>query len=177
MQNRSVPGRTQLQPLLPPRNATPAPSSSEAIAIPVPNPDARSVSEISVQQPIFPPNFEGSSSVSAEGRLPVPGRNIPVGRGGYVPAPLGGTSLPNLEENSPSFDRAKALGFRYRVVVDAQSQGDREKMQSLVPDAFRSFSNGRSVMQAGAFRELEKAEELAQMLSQNGLNVRIEEIQ
>ena len=129
-----------------------------------------------MQQPIFPPNFESSSSVSADGRLPVPGRNIPVGRGGYVPAPLGGSSLPDLEENAPSFDRAKALGFRYRVVVDAASQGDREKMQSLVPDAFRSFSNGRSVIQAGAFREIEKAEELAQILSQNGLNVRIEEI-
>jgi parallel beta-helix repeat protein len=176
VQNRPVPGRTQLQPLLPPRNATPAPSSSEAITIPVPNPDVRSVAEISVQQPIFPPNFESSSSVSADGRLPVPGRNIPLGRGGYVPAPLGGSSLPAPEENSPSFDRAKALGFRYRVVVDAESQDDREKMQSLVPDAFRSFSNGRSVMQAGAFRELEKAEELAQILSQNGLNVRIEEI-
>lgn len=176
VQNRPVPGRTQLQPLLPPRNATSALSSSEAIEIPVPNPTTRSVSEISLQQPIFPPNFEGSSSVSSEGRLPVPGRNIPLGRGGYVPAPLGGSSLPDPYENSPSFDRAKALGFRYRVVVDAESQGDREKMQSLVPDAFRSFSNGRSVMQAGAFRELEKAEELAQILSQNGLNVRIEEI-
>jgi parallel beta-helix repeat protein len=176
VQNRPVPGRTQLQPLVLPRNATSSPSSPGAIAIPVPNPATRSVSEISVQQPILPPNFESSSSASAEGRLPVPGRNIPVGRGGYVPAPLGGSSLPDPEENSPSFDRAKALGFRYRVVVDAQSQGDREKMQSLVPDAFRSFSNGRSVIQAGAFREIEKAEELAQMLGQNGLNVRIEEI-
>jgi parallel beta-helix repeat protein len=175
IQNRPAPGRTQLQPLLPPRNAIPAPASTRTIEIPVPIPDSR-VSEISVQQPIVSPNFESSSPVASEGRLPVPGRNIPVGRGGYVPTPLGGSSLPDSEENLPSLDRAKALGFRYRVVMDADSEGDREKMQSLVPDAFRSFSNGRSVIQAGAFREREKAEELAAMLSQNGLNVRIEEI-
>jgi cell division protein FtsN len=49
-------------------------------------------------------------------------------------------------------------------------------MQSLIPGAFRSFSRGRSVMQAGAFREREKAEELLQMLTLNGLDARIEEI-
>ncbi len=79
-------------------------------------------------------------------------------------------------DNSPSFDLPSALGLRYRVVVDTDSPGDREKMQSLVPGAFRSFASGRSVMQAGAFREREKAEELVQMLSANGLNARIEEI-
>ncbi|WP_445240513.1 SPOR domain-containing protein [Microcoleus vaginatus] len=108
--------------------------------------------------------------------MPVPGRNIPVGRGGYVPAPLGGNSLPDSPENSPSFDLPSALGLRYRVVVESNSSGDRQKIQSLVTGAFRSFSNGRPVMQAGAFREREKAEELLQMLTGNGWNARIEEI-
>ncbi|MEG4942486.1 DUF1565 domain-containing protein [Microcoleus sp. F4-D5] len=147
-----------------------------AIAIPVPDPNSRSVSEISVQQPIIPPNFNSSSSVSSEGRLPVPGRNIPIGSGGYVPAALGGNSLPDSRESALSFDRPSALGLRYRVVVDTDSSRDRQKMKSLVPGAFRSFSSGRPVMQAGAFREREKAEELLQMLSANGLNARIEEI-
>jgi hypothetical protein len=124
---------------------------------------------------MIPPNFDSSSSVSSEGRLPVPGRNIPIGRGGYVPAALGGNSLPDAEDNSPSFDRPSALGLRYRVVVEANSSGDRQKMQSLVPGAFRSFASGRPVMQAGAFREREKAEELLQMLNANGLNARIED--
>lgn len=176
VQNRPAPRNPQLRPLLAPADATAQPAETRAIAIPVPNPDARSISEISVQQPILPPNFDSSSPISVEGKLPVPSRNIPVGRGGYVPAPLGGNSLPDPDENVPSLDRARALGFRYRVVVDVESQDAREKMQSLVPDAFRSFSNGRSVLQAGAFREREKAEELAQMLSENGLNPRIEEI-
>ena len=184
VENRLTPPNTQLQPLLPPRNANAAPSATRAIAIPVPDPDSRSVPEISVRQPILPPNFDSASSVSSDGKLPVPGRNIPVGRGGYVPADLGGNSvadsrensLPDPRENARSLDRASALGFRYRVVVDAQSSGDRQKMLSLVPDAFRTFSNGRSVMQAGAFQEREQAEELLQILNTNGLNARIEDI-
>ncbi len=176
VQNRPAPPSAQLQQELSPRNAAALSVVPGAIAIPVPDPNSRSVSESSVQQPIIPPNFNSSSSVASEGRLPVPGRNIPIGRGGYVPAPLGGNSLPDSRENSPSFDRPSALGLRYRVVVDADSSGDRQKIKSLVPGAFRSFSSGRPVMQAGAFREREKAEELLQMLSANGLNARIEEI-
>lgn len=175
VQNRPAPPSPQLRQELSGRGGEPSPVVPGAIAIPVPDPDSRSVSESSLQQPILPPNFDSSSSVPSEGKLPVPGRNIPLGRGGYVPADLGGNSVA-AEENSPSFDRARALGFRYRVVVDAESSGDREKMKSLVPDAFRTFSNGRSVMQAGAFQEREKAEELAQILAQNGFNVRIEDI-
>ncbi|MEZ2247211.1 DUF1565 domain-containing protein [Microcoleus sp.] len=178
-QNRSASGQTRLSPLLAPPSASPS-----AIAIPVPAPNSRSVAEIAVPSPILPPNLDSAIPVPADGKLPVPSRNIPLGRGGYVPAALGGNSLPNSlpnsvansGENAPSFDRALALGFRYRVVVDAQSQSDRARMQSLVPDAFRTFSNGRAVMQAGAFREQEKAEELLQMLTANGLNARIEEI-
>ena len=184
VQNRLAPQNVQLQPLLAPRNATASPIGTGAIAIPVPDPDSRSVSESSVQQPMIPPNFDSSSSVVSEGKLPVPGRNIPLGRGGYVPAGLGGNSvadsrensLPDSRENSRPLDRASALGFRYRVVVDAESSGDRQKMISLVPDAFRTFTNGRSVMQAGAFREREEAEELLQILNTNGLNARIEDI-
>jgi len=175
VQNQRAPRNIQLRPLLTPRNVTASTAATGAIEIPVPNPDARSVPEISVPQPV-PTNFESSTPVSSEGRLPVPSRNIPLGRGGYLPTALGGNSLSDSGENPPSLDRARALGFRYRVVVDADSQGARAKTQSLVPDAFRSFSNGRSVIQVGAFLEREKAEELAQMLSQNGLNVRIEDI-
>ncbi|MEG4108917.1 DUF1565 domain-containing protein [Microcoleus sp. S13_C5] len=175
VQNRSTPPSAQLRQELSPRNVGASAVVPGTIAIPVPDPNYRSVSEISVQQPMIPPNFDSSSSVSSEGRLPVPGRNIPIGSGGYVPAPLGGNSLPD-SENSSSFDRPSALGLRYRVVVDTDSLGDRQKIQSLVPGAFRSFSSGRSVMQAGAFREREKAEELVQMLSANGLKARIEDI-
>ena len=176
VQNLSAPPSPQLRQDISPMNAADSPVVPGAIAIPVPDPNSRSVSEISVQQSMIPPYFDSSSSVSSEGRLPVPSPNIPLGRGGYVPAPLGGNSLPDSRESSPSFDRPSALGLRYRVVVDTDRPGDRQKMQSLIPGAFRSFSRGRSVMQAGAFREREKAEELLQMLTLNGLDARIEEI-
>ncbi|MEG3862389.1 DUF1565 domain-containing protein [Microcoleus sp. herbarium12] len=172
---RQAPTSTQLRPRIAPRNATSESAGTGAISIPVPDPATRSLRESSVQQPIIPPNFDSSSSVSSEGKLPVPGRNIPLGRGGFVPAVLGGNSLPD-SQTSPLLDRASALGFRYRVVVDADSSGDRQKMLSLVPDAFRTFTNGRSVIQAGAFRDREKAEELLQILTANGLNARIEDI-
>ena len=175
VQNRPAPRSAQRQELSG-RNVGASSVVPGTIAIPVPDPNYRSVSEISVQQSMIPPNFDSSSSVSSEGRLPVPGRNSPIGRGGYVPAALGGNSWPDAADNSPSFDRPSALGLRYRVVVDANSWGDRQKMQSLVPGAFRSFSSGRPVIQAGAFREREKAEELLEMLSANGLNAQIEEI-
>jgi len=176
VQNLSAPPSPQWRQDISPMNAADSPVVPGTIAIPVPDPNSRSLSEISVQQSMIPPYFDSSSSVSSEGRLPVPDRNIPLGRGGYVPAPLGGNSLPDPRESSPSFDRPSAVGLRYRVVVDTDRPGDRQKMQSLVPGAFRSFSRGRSVMQAGAFREREKAEELLQMLTLNGLSARIEEI-
>nr|WP_228056238.1 DUF1565 domain-containing protein [Microcoleus sp. LEGE 07076] len=172
---RPARANSQLRPELAPRNAPRARIVPGAIEIPVPGADVRSILESSVQQPMISPNFDSSSSVYSEGKLPVPGRNIPLGRGGYVPAILVGNSIAE-SENSRSFDRALALGFRYRVVVDAESSGDRQKMLSLVPDAFRTFTKGRSVMQAGAFREREKAEELLQILTVNGLNARIEDI-
>jgi len=172
VQNLSAPPSPQLRQDISPMK----PLVPGAIPIPVPDPNSRSVSEISLQQSTIPPYFDSSSSVSSEGRLPVPDRNIPLGRGGYVPAPLGGNYLPDPRESSPSFDRPSALGLRYRVVVDTDRPGDRQKMQSLIPGAFRSFSRGRSVMQAGAFREREKAEELLQMLTLNGLSARIEDI-
>lgn len=171
VQNRSTSGQTPLSPLLAPSSVSPS-----AIAIPVPNPNSRSLAKISVQPSNVTPNFDSSSPIASDGKLQVPSRNIPLGRGGYVPAELGGNSGADSGENAPSVDRALALGFRYRVVVDTRSQGDRAKIQSLVPDAFRTFSNGREVMQAGAFREQEKADELLQILMANGLNARIEEI-
>jgi len=171
--NLAPPPSVSVRPAIPRRNDTPAPAG--AIEIPVPAPEFRSsVSEIPVQ-PILTPNFESSSPVVSEGILRVPTSRIPVGRGGYIPALLGGNSLSDSQGNSPSFDRSIALSFPYRVVVDARSAGDLAKLRSLVPDAFRTFIGGRSVMQAGAFKEREKAEELAQMLAVNGFSARIEE--
>ena len=71
--------------------------------------------------------------------------------------------------------RATALGLRYRVVVNAANSMEQTKVRQIVPDAFRSFSNGRSVMQAGAFASLNEAKELLQRLTSYGLRATIED--
>jgi parallel beta-helix repeat protein len=167
-------GNSELRALTPPRSANPE-SAVGSIAIPVPTPEFRSsVSEIS-DRPNFTPNFDSSSPVISEGVLPVPSSRIPLGRGGYVPAGLGGNSVSDSEDNSPSFDRSIALSYPYQVIVDSSSGEDLAKLRSLVPDAFRTFIGGRSVMQVGAFKTREEAEELIQRLAVNDLNARIEE--
>ncbi|MGL5065667.1 MAG: DUF1565 domain-containing protein [Microcoleus sp.] len=164
----------QLQSVIPQGNASPQ-SRTGSIEIPVPTPDFRApISEIP-DRPNFTPNFDSSSSVVSEGLLRVPSSRIPLGRGGYVPAELGGSSLFDSEDNSPSFDRSIALSYPYQVIVDSSSASDLARLRSLVPDAFRTSIGGRWVMQVGAFKEREKAEELLQMLAVNGLNARIEE--
>ena len=155
MQNRPAPRSAELRQELSPRNVGASSVVPGAIAIPVSDPNTRSVSEISVQQPIIPPNFESSSSVSSEGRLPVPSRNIPLGRGGYVPAPLGGNSLPDSAYNSPSFDSTVCFGFALSSCGGGQQFGRSTKnpiprygcfslfFQRTTGDASRCFSRTR----------------------------------
>ncbi len=73
-----------------------------------------------------------------------------------------GTQLPS----SPS--RATLLGFRYRVVVEVVDEAARSRLQFLVPDAFRSSYQGKTVMQVGAYRQQVEVDEMIQRLSSNG---------
>ena len=66
--------------------------------------------------------------------------------------------------------------LRYRVVVDASSEGMQSLVQSLIPSAFLTSINGQQLMQVGAFSSRDNAEQTAQMLSQNGLVAVIQEI-
>lgn len=165
------------RPTLPPRQSpTPIPRNqggfpipSGAVEIPVPSPDNNSILLPPSRSPINPP-IENRNP--AESILPVPRASIPVGSGGYVPSELGGRNAdPNQDQS------ASALGLRYRVVVE--NLGEREKMQLKViaPGAFTTFVNGKSVIQAGAFRDRQKAEILLEMLTTNGLNARIEDME
>jgi parallel beta-helix repeat protein len=99
------------------------------------------------------------------GLLPVPGPNIPLGRGGYVP--------PELRGVASAGGYAVALGLRYRVVVSVRGSRDTYRLRAIVPDAFEKNLNGESVMQAGAFRDRGEADQLLQLLRRNGLNARI----
>lgn len=164
------------------------PPQPRAIAVNNPNP-SNSAIDIAVPPPsgsvaAIPPRSTSPSqagSVSAQvpvlGPLPVPNGNAPLGNPGTmgtirVQANPGGQSAGNPP---PPPTRGSAMGLRYRVVVDATTTADQTRVRSLVPGAFRTTSNGRTVMQAGAFSEINKAEELLQSLTSKGVRARLEE--
>lgn len=100
--------------------------------------------------------------------LPVPSPDVPLGNIGNSRAARG-SGTPRRAGGSQ-----QALGLRYRVVVDAQNSRQEALVRSLAPDAFRTLSNGRTVMQAGAFSTRDRALELQQMLNSKGLAATIE---
>lgn len=69
-----------------------------------------------------------------------------------------------------------ALGLRYRVVVEVRTLEEQTKVLSLVPGAFRTISDGKVVMQVGAFSDRDQAEEMLETINSNGLSAEIEEI-
>lgn len=154
-----------------PRNSGGTAIPDGAIDIPVPTPEFGAVLE---SQPRSPRESQGPAA--SDGLLPVPGPNIPIGNGGYVPtrAPDPFQSASGSPPAPPS--RGSALGLRYRVLVDIRSDGEQQRVRSLAPGAFRTYANGRMMMQAGAFREREKADALLQLLTTNGLSATVEEM-
>lgn len=116
-----------------------------------------------------PPQAANPTSIAAIGVLAVPGPNIPIGSGGGL--------LPNEVASGNQGDiplSPMALGLRYRVVVESSSDADLRRVRSVVPEAFRTVVQGRSVVQAGAFRDQYRANSLLQQLTRSGLRARIE---
>jgi len=58
-----------------------------------------------------------------------------------------------------------------RVLVEAASFVDRERVVALVPKAFASSYQGRSVMQVGVFASQENVAEIRQRLERSGFSV------
>jgi len=138
------------------------PPSSQTIEVPV----SESRRSRPLQWPRTPDNLPRTeTNPTSTGLLPVPGPNIPLGRGGYVP--------PELRGVASAGGYAVALGLRYRVVVSVRGSRDTYRLRAIVPDAFEKNLNGESVMQAGAFRDRGEADQLLLLLRSNGLNARI----
>lgn len=163
-------------------------SSSEAVEISVPQIPRRSRPLRWPGIPSNSPSSDRSTSCrfgscgetretrpTTDGLLPVPGPNIPLGSGGYVPPELRGVanSLPGNSGLSGSSNRSLALGLRYRVVVNVRGRREESRLRAIVPDAFEKTLDGRSVMQAGAFRDRGEADQLLWLLKRNGLNATI----
>lgn len=116
-----------------------------------------------------PPQTASPNSVAAIGVLSVPGPNIPIGSGGGLLPNEVATGNQGGVPLSPT-----ALGLRYRVIVEGSGDNDLRRIRSVVPEAFRTVIQGRSVVQAGAFRDQYRANSLLQQLTRSGLRAKIE---
>lgn len=173
----------------------PAPENNQArateVAASVPQgSDTANVSQVDVLPPpivsgqINPPAtidknlpvLQSAQIVEAE-LLPVPSGNIPVGNSRKLPqVPVQQNARPS--DGSPPLPptQATSLGLRYRVTVAADSKSQQERVRSLVPGAFRTFNNGKVLMQVGAFSDRAKAFEMQQYLSGQGVTGTIEQL-
>lgn len=111
-------------------------------------------------------------------RLPPPrpsGEKIPIttasssSKAVDIPVPF-----PSAANTPPSrLATATRSGFAYRVVVQSRNSGQQDKIKSLVPDAFRSAHQGRSVMQVGLFNSRSKLDKIVKLLKRNDLKPEI----
>ncbi len=100
-----------------------------------------------------------------------------------APAPINASELLPPNSNIPNPPRQQeiakntvATDSRYRVVVEAETESQQEKVRSLFPGAFRTVSNGKAIVQAGIFSDRTKASEVLQLLNNNGLKAAIEQL-
>ena len=123
------------------------------------------------------PVLQSAQIVEAD-LLPVPGGNIPVGNSRKLPKVPVGQNTNVAVDGSPPLPptQATSLGLRYRVVVAADTKSQQEQVRSFVPGAFRTFTNGKVLMQVGAFGDRTKAVEMQQYLSSQGVTGTIEQL-
>ena len=115
---------------------------------------------------VFPGAATGTSTPSS--LLPVPGANIPIGNIGDM------SSVPVWRQAGRQTARPVAerpVGVKFRVVVEMV---DADRVRSIVPGAFTVVSNGRKVMQAGAFGDATKANQLLSRLTSQGIRATTE---
>ena len=149
-------------------------SLTGAIEIPVPPPESGSVASAPTA---IPPTLSSSSIAvsNSQGVLPVPRGDAPIGNVGTMPTVPVWQTARNSSDSPPALpSRPATLGVRYRVVVEAISDREQAQVKAIVPGAFTVSSRGRALMQAGAFGEQAKANELLQILTSQGLKASIE---
>lgn len=83
------------------------------------------------------------------------------------------TNTNSLPQTNPT---VAASNLRYRVVVEVRNLEEQTRLLSLVPGAFRTISDGKVVMQVGAFSDRSQADEMLEKINSNGLLGSIEEI-
>ncbi len=123
------------------------------------------------------PVLESAQIIEAE-LLPVPGGNIPVGNSRKLPKPSVNRNTATSTAGGPPLPptHATILGMRYRVVVEADSKGKQDFVRSVVPGAFRTFANGKVLMQVGAYKDRAEADEMMRRITSKGLRGILEEL-
>jgi hypothetical protein len=77
-----------------------------------------------------------------------------------------GSVSDTLTFNPPSpTTNSRPAGNRFKVMIDARTDGDRSRVRSLYPDAFRASYGGKSLWQIGVFTERDKAEAALQSVA------------
>lgn len=107
--------------------------------------------------------------------LRVPSGNIPIGNVGSMPAVAVWRAPGRRYASNPSqppIPSDSSAMVKFRVVADP---ADAALLKSIVPDAFVTYAGGRSVLQAGAFSERSKANELLETLISRGIKASIEQ--
>lgn len=141
-------------------------------------------------RPVPPINTDvsGRPSGSTSGSIVVPTRpsgstpgsvvvpTIPTTPGGSTQTPGNVPTVP--VRPTPPVTRPPATppsntNVSYRVIVPANTVAVQNRVKSLVPSAFRTRLNGQTVMQAGVFREENRAFELQQRLLSSNLQANI----
>jgi parallel beta-helix repeat protein len=115
-------------------------------------------------------------STSAPDILPVPDSMPPLGNVGRSTAAKAPTRIATGDGTSPPFPptRHSLVGIRYRVVVEVATSDQQAQVKTVVPGAFPTSFKGKVAMQAGAFGDQEKANQLVQELASQGLKAIVE---
>jgi parallel beta-helix repeat protein len=154
-----VPG---LAPLIPTGNQ-PTGNQPTGIPINVPPPESGSAPILTSRPPVV------NATIAARGDvLPVPSENIPLGSGGDAP------SVWRAGSGTGSTGPSARAAVKFRVLVNPIDANQAAQLQAVVPGAFSTVVQGRSVMQAGAFGDRDKAEQLLNSLQSQGLSAAVE---
>jgi Protein of unknown function (DUF3747) len=155
------------------------------LAVPPPDNDfSETLVPVTATDP-SPTLISSSSEAQNLGALPVPDSSIPPGNPGnqtdliarvdQLPPPPSGSTDTDLGSSAdptsiaPISPSSVAIILpRFRVLVEAIDNNQKEQLQTIAPGAFRSLYKGRSMVQVGSFTDKFKAEEMMQMMSQNG---------
>lgn len=148
-------------------------ASPNSLAIPVPAPEARPTTSPVVVRTSPPPQITVSSNTNL---LPVPGPNVPIGNtGGRSSTNIFASAAPGDSSSPPAPPNLNGLlGVRYRVLVEAEDDTQQAQVRTLVPGAFSTSYKGRKALQVGAFGDRDKADQLVQALTGQGLKATME---